>query len=231
MGTKERRTRERQETREKILGAAREMFANEGYDSVTMRAIAERIEYTPTAIYHHFDSKQALLTELCACDFRGLADHFRGHAVSADPVERIRAVGRAYLEFAQKHPSQYRFMFMTVLPEPELPEEYVQETRGNPEHDAYAFLRQACQEAIDAGRMRPEFRRADQVAQILWAQLHGLISLRITKQHAEWVSWRDLHTTARDATDAIFRGILREASMVPQAKPAKPLLAASVKRK
>ena len=97
MGTRERRTREREETREKILGAARDMFAHEGYEAVTMRAIAEKIEYTPTAIYHHFDSKQALLTELCACDFRGLAAHFRGKAVSDDPIERIRSAGRAYL--------------------------------------------------------------------------------------------------------------------------------------
>ena len=218
MGTKERRTRERQETRERILSAAREMFADEGYESVTMRAIAERIEYTPTAIYHHFDSKQALLTELCACDFRGLADHFRGHAVSADPVERIRAVGRAYLEFAEKYPSQYRFMFMTVLPDPEMPEGYVQENKGIPERDAYAFLRHACQEAIDAGRIRKELRHADQLAQILWGCVHGQVSLRIVnakkggpkaaQKHGSWVPWHDLRETTELMMDVLLRGML-----------------------
>ena len=215
MGTRERRTRERQETREKILGAARDMFANEGFDAVTMRAIADRIEYTPTAIYHHFDSKQALLTELCTCDFLELAEHFRGQTLSADPIERIRAVGRAYLEFAEKHPSQYRFMFMTVLPVPELPEEYVQETRGNPERDAYAFLRQACQEAIDAGRMRSDIRHADQIAQILWGCVHGQISLRILKHGVElnqpcpdsWVPWYDLRENTELMMDAVLRGM------------------------
>jgi len=210
MGTKERRTRERQETREKILGAARDMFANDGYDAVTMRAIAEKIEYTPTAIYHHFDNKQSLLTELCLCDFQGLADHFRGRAMSSDPVERIKAVGRAYLEFAEKHPSQYRFMFMTVLPHPELPREYVEETRGNPEHDAYAFLSQACQAAIDAQRFRPELRDADQIAQILWGSVHGLIALRIVKNHDSWVPWHDLRESAELMMDSLLRGMLRE---------------------
>ena len=220
MGTKERRTRERQETRELILDAAREMFADEGYESVTMRAIAEKIEYTPTAIYHHFENKQALVTELCACDFQELAHHFRGQAVSVDPVLRIRAVGEAYLEFAEKHPSQYRFMFMTVLPELQMPEEYMKEAHGNPERDAYAYLRQACQEAIDSGRLRPEMRDADQMAQILWGCVHGQIALRIVKraengqgkaeQHGAWVGWRDLRESTGLMMDMLLRGMLRE---------------------
>jgi len=212
MGTRERRGRERLETRDKILGAAREMFAEDGYDAVTMRAIAERIEYTPTAIYHHFENKQALLTELCQSDFRELAHHFRGLALSADPIERIKGVGRAYLEFAEKHPSQYRFMFMTVMPQPDLTPEYVQQTQGNPEHDAYAFLRLACQEAIDSGRLRPEIRDADQLAQILWSNVHGLISLRIVKNHDSWVPWRDLRETAELSMDTHLRGLLRESA-------------------
>src|SRR5215831_4064594 len=148
MGTRERRTRERHETREMILSAAREMFAEEGYEAVTMRAIADRIEYTPTAIYHHFENKQALLTELCQRDFEGLARHFKGVAVVSDPVERILAVGDAYLRFAEEHPSQYRFMFMTVLPRIEYSEQYVREARDNPERNAYAYLRDACRAAI-----------------------------------------------------------------------------------
>ena len=67
-------------------------LAEEGFEAVTMRAIADRIEYTPTALYHHFPSKQALLNELCQSDFAGLASHMQGAAVP-DPIERLRAVG------------------------------------------------------------------------------------------------------------------------------------------
>jgi AcrR family transcriptional regulator len=210
VGTKERRTRERQETRDLILSAAREMFAAEGYDAVTMRAIAREIEYTPTAIYHHFENKQALLSELCQCDFEGLARHFQGHATSTDPVERILAVGEAYLRFAEQYPSQYRFMFMTVLPRPEHDQQYITESRDNPERNAYAFLRDACRAAIDAGRFRTEVDDPDQLAQILWGTVHGLISLRIAKRDHDWVPWRELRSTARAAMQILMRGILRE---------------------
>ena len=210
MGTKERRTRERHETRDLILSAARDMFAQDGYDAVTMRAIAERIEYTPTALYHHFENKQALLSELCQRDFEGLARHFQGQATATDPVERILAVGEAYLRFAEQYPSQYRFMFMTVLPRPAHDERYIAESRDNPERNAYAFLRDACRAAIDAGRMRPEIDDPDLYAQMLWGAVHGLISLRIAKQHSDWVPWRELRVTARLTMRALMRGLLRE---------------------
>jgi AcrR family transcriptional regulator len=113
MGSRERREREREDTRERILDAAREMFAERGIDAVTMRAIADRIEYTPTAIYHHFRDKEALISELCDRDYRALAHHFQTVAQIEDPVERFRRLGQAYVEFALAHPNHYRFMFMT----------------------------------------------------------------------------------------------------------------------
>jgi len=186
------------------------MFAEEGYDAVTMRAIADRIEYTPTALYHHFENKHELLTEICQRDFGLLARHFSGAATPADPVERILAVGQAYVRFAQEHPSQYRFMFMTVFPKMAHSEAYVAEHRGNPEKDAYSFLRDACREAIEQGRLRPEITDADQLAQILWASVHGLISLQIVKQNQDWIPKRDLGEKAQLSMDVMLRGIVRD---------------------
>jgi AcrR family transcriptional regulator len=212
--TKERRNRELQETREKILDAARDMFALEGFDAVTMRAIAERIEYTPTAIYHHFRNKHALLSEICMRDFQTLARHFNASVATSDPVLRILAVGEAYLHFAEKHPSQYRFMFMTVFPEPELDEQYLEEHRGKPEKDAYAFLREACREAIERGLFRPEIKDADELTQILWGGVHGMISLRIVKNHETWIPWRDPRATALREMRMMLRGALRNPDLV-----------------
>jgi AcrR family transcriptional regulator len=209
MGTIERRAREREDTREKILHAARELFSTQGYEAVTMRAVADAIEYTPTAIYHHFENKQALVTELCHTDFESLARHFLKAATIEDPVERIHRIGEAYLEFAAMYPNHYRFMFMTYIPDVQHSEEFLAANRDNPEKDAYAFFRRACAEAIDSGRLRPELGDADEVAQILWASLHGLISLHVLKQNHEWVPLRDLMTTARQAMDIQFRGMLR----------------------
>ncbi len=209
MGTIERRAREREETRERILQAARDLFSTHGYEAVTMRAVADAIEYTPTAIYHHFESKQALVTELCHTDFLSLARHFVKAAAIADPVERIRKVGEAYLEFAALHPNHYRFMFLTRIPEVAHTEKFLAETRDDPEKDAYAFLRRACAEAIETGRLREELTDPDEVAQICWASLHGLISLHILKGGKSWVPLRDLKATAGQAMNVLFRGILR----------------------
>src|SRR5918996_6155556 len=122
MGSVERRTRERAETRERILEAAREMFVELGYEATTMRAIADRIEYTPTAIYHHFRNKEALLSELCGQDFRALVSAFQRIGRIEDPVERLRRAGRTYVEFGLEHPMQYQLMFMTRNP-PEVKKE------------------------------------------------------------------------------------------------------------
>src|SRR5919108_4631182 len=108
VGSRERRTREREETRERILDAARQMFVRKGYEATTMRAIADKIEYTPTAIYHHFRSKDALLTELASSDFRALAAAFQKIGRIEDPIERLVRVGDAYVSFALEHPMQYQ---------------------------------------------------------------------------------------------------------------------------
>src|SRR5690349_18095228 len=100
MGVKERRERQREDLRTKIMDAARDLFVSEGYDAVSMRKIAEAIEYSPTAIYVHFQDKAALMQELCAHDFQSLAHVFHDLAKIANPIERIRQTGHAYISFA-----------------------------------------------------------------------------------------------------------------------------------
>ena len=207
MGSLERRTRDRDRTRRKILDAAREMFVRQGYEATTMRAIANEVEYTPTALYHHFENKDALLTEISTLDFRALAAAFLRIGRVADPLERLSRIGEAYVEFALSHPMQYQLMFMTRRP-PELADQSGV-ARGDPGEDAYAFLRQTCAEAIATGRLRSEVTDPDMLAQMLWGAQHGIVSLRIAKEHDHWIPWRDVRVTARAAGDAIVRGLVR----------------------
>lgn len=90
MGVKERRDREKLATRDLILDAARELFVSEGYEGVSMRKVAEKIEYSPTAIYVHFADKEELFRELCHQDFAHLAQVFQSAALPEDPVERLK---------------------------------------------------------------------------------------------------------------------------------------------
>src|ERR1700739_3536977 len=99
MGVKERRARERVETRDRILEAARELFIDEGYEGVSMRQIADKIEYSPTAIYVHFKDKDELFLEICHHDFELLAHSMASLAQVTDPVERLRKIGAGCIEF------------------------------------------------------------------------------------------------------------------------------------
>ena len=202
-----RRQRERSEMRRTILDAAREMFVKNGYEATTMRAIADRIGYTPTAIYHHFRNKEALLIELTTQDFRALAQAFQRLGEVPDPLERLRRTGQAYIEFGLTHPMHYRLMFMTPHPAVKDPKGI---TQGDPSQDAYAFLTQSCAQAIAAGRFRPELKDPQQVAQILWSACHGLVSLRIAKEHDDWVEWRDIRETATRMHEALLNGLARQ---------------------
>jgi AcrR family transcriptional regulator len=203
MGSRERRERQRVQTRERILDAARAMFVSRGYDATTMRAIADEVEYTATAIYHHFANKDALLTELCDRDFSALASAFQKIGRIEDPLERIERIGAAYAEFALEHPMHYRFMFMTPRPAPVASSV----RRGDPTEDAYAFLRDACAEAIFSGRVRPEYDDPDELAQMLWGAVHGVISIRIAKEHDDWVDFRDTRRTAARLRELLMRGL------------------------
>jgi AcrR family transcriptional regulator len=205
MGSLERRTRERADTRQRILDAAREMFVRQGYEATTMRAIAARIEYTSTAIYHHFRNKEALLAELCAADFRALAAAFQKIGRIEDPIERLRRSGLAYVQFGLEHPMQYQLMFMTRRPK-EVDDRI---HSGNPSEDAYAFLRQTCADAIASGQLRPEYKDPDELALIAWSSLHGSLSLRIVMEDEDWVQWRDAKTTASRICDTLLGGVLR----------------------
>src|SRR6201984_2369836 len=111
MGVKERRERERVETRDKILDAARELVVTEGNEGVSMRRVAEKIEYSPTAIYLHFADKEELFRELCHQDFARLAEVFQGSVMSTDPIERLKQTGAIYIEFGTRYPNHYKFMF------------------------------------------------------------------------------------------------------------------------
>src|SRR5215813_4337947 len=205
MGVKERREREKLETRDKILNAARELFATEGYEGVSMRQVAEKIEYSPTAIYVHFADKEELFRELCHEDYARLAQVFQSSVMSTEPVVRLREVGTIYTEFGTRYPNHYKFMFMTPHPVHEF-DATDRDMHGNPEKDAYAFLKWGVQQAIDAGSFREGVCDAEVVSQTLWAAVHGVISLEIAKGCDAWVQWRPLKDRVATMLDITLRG-------------------------
>jgi len=204
MGVKERRQRERNEVREKILDAALDVFARAGIEGVNMRALADAIEYSPPVIYAHFRDKDAIIRELCYRQLRGLAKSFATFA-NLEPIERLRRIGYAYADFAIEHPSHFRFMFLTEHPLPDDDEL----GKDDPERNAYAFLRQTAAAALAAGHFRPEYTDAEEIAQICWGCAHGLVALQNIKGADSWIGWRDARTTAYRLIDATLDGLVK----------------------
>jgi AcrR family transcriptional regulator len=178
MGIVERREREREEVQRKIMDAARDLFATEGYEKVTMRRIAEAIEYSATTIYHHFEDKDDLVNALCEEDFARLLAVFRSQLPPEDPVEWIRQLGRAYARFGLENPNHYRFMFMTRAKYEKVPQP------SDSGQQTFGVLKEAVEKSIATGRFRPG--DAQEIAQALWAGVHGAVALLITLQPEHW---------------------------------------------
>lgn len=108
MGVRERRERERQELRRAILDAAGEIAAAEGWQAVTIRRVAEKIEYSPPTIYECFESKEQIVIELFGRGFRQVLAAMRAaRDRHTDPIEAVVAIGRAYWEFSLTHPEMH----------------------------------------------------------------------------------------------------------------------------
>jgi len=111
--TRDKRKLRKAALREEIMNAAAELFAAEGYDSVSMRKIAQRIGYTPMSIYLYFKDKADLLDCVCEQAFAELYHrHERVDAEITDPAERLKAGMQTFIDFALQNPSYYRAIFI-----------------------------------------------------------------------------------------------------------------------
>ena len=212
MGTLERRERERIALRQLILDAARDLFVQQGFEAVTMRKIAEQIDYSATAIYKHFEDKDALLRAILEEDFGALLAAMRGHAELSDPVERLMRQFDAYVRFALAHPDHYRLMFMTPKP-------HVVACDGDAPSTAYAYVRATVSECVVQDAFRAGLGNADALAQTLWAALHGLISLEMLRPLKGDIPWVSLEERLQLMREAFGPGLFRVPLPAPPRAP------------
>jgi AcrR family transcriptional regulator len=199
MGTKERQDRERQAVTASILDAARELFLTEGYANVSIRKIAERIEYSPAAIYSYYASKDDIFLALANEGFHRLAAKVRAAMVSGDPLENVRANWWAFYEFAKEEPEYFLLMFV----DRSVP-------RITQEWEGFEFLQEllanavmAVQKAIDAGAF-PATLNPNAAMHMLWASLIGPAVVGIRHRLA---SGEDYDALARDVLNATIAGL------------------------
>lgn len=169
----------------RIVGAARGLYFERGPEAVTMRAVAERVGVTATALYRHFADKDALLKEVVGEGSRLLGSHLFRALEAPSPLERLRATALAYLDFALAQPQAYRALFE---PDGQGDESSpVQRQRGA----VSRFLRDRMREAMDAGVITEG--DPEGAALTLWSLLHGLASLhQAGVVRMEWLRERAL---------------------------------------
>jgi AcrR family transcriptional regulator len=159
-----------------LLEAGLALLAERGVDGLTLREVARRAGVSHAAPYHHFPDKGALVRAIVAesFDLLGAALATASSGAGDDPIDRIRAMGLAYVEFALDHPDRYRLMFRSELSrsgDPELATDA--DAAGG---TAFATLMAAVQEAADRGQLRPG-TDAGGAAVAAWSSVHGLSSL------------------------------------------------------
>lgn len=184
MGVKERKARQKKFLRQEIMDAASELFVRDGYENVSMRRIADKIEYSPTTIYLYFKDKAELLEQVCKETFSRLVVRLsKITEQQADPVERLKRGLLAYIEFGLQNPHHYRATFMMRLPDEFEKKKHLQE--DSPGMQAFAFLTRGVTDCMKAGKMPP--MNVELASQTLWAGIHGITSLLITHQGFPWV--------------------------------------------
>jgi AcrR family transcriptional regulator len=186
-----RRARQKALLRQEIIDAARDILVREGYEQLSMRKVAERIEYSPTAIYLHFDDKRDLVFHVCEETFARLVKELESlESEFKDPLIRLRTGMRRYIDFGLRHPQHYLATFVAV-PIEQIPEDVAK--NSNPESNrirALGLLRAAVVACIDTRR----FRKVDPdiTTRALWAALHGVTSLMIQTPQLTWGDQKSL---------------------------------------
>ena len=171
MGVKERKDRQKTEMREAILSAALKLFSDDGYDNVTMRKIADEIEYSVGTIYLYYKDRDEIFFELHKLGFEEFYKRQLAVQGVKDPLQRLTDHGLAYVQFAIDQPLYYDLMFISRIPARTINKqhEWISGSR------TYDMLKLNISQAKDAGH----FKNVDvEVAAFsLWSFVHGISSL------------------------------------------------------
>jgi AcrR family transcriptional regulator len=177
-------TRQRRHVRTKqaILDAALEIIHESGPAALSMRTLADRIDYSPAGLYEYFGSKEEIIAAVCEEGQRTLYEAMERVDAALPPVEHLHGIGKAYIGFALEHPDYFLMMFTVVQPPDvaDVPPEVVEQMMRS-EGTAYGLLLRVIQRGIDLGAfaVRPGFGLTE-MGYAAWTLVHGIAMLRIT---------------------------------------------------
>jgi len=172
MGIQERRAREKESVREEILDAARALFVKDGYEHVSIRKIAEKIEYAPGTIYLYFRDKAEILDRICEETFSKLEQRMQAiNKDPANPLDSLRRGLRTYVQFGVDNPNHYICTFVQA-------KQILGDHHPKAGERCFDNLRDGVRHCIEAGQLNCD--DVEEVAQALWAGAHGITTLLVT---------------------------------------------------
>jgi AcrR family transcriptional regulator len=218
MGVVERRAREKEALRTKIIEATSQLMVEEGVESVSIRRIAERIEYSPATIYLYFKDKAELIDAICEELFGQMVEVLGSvGAEETDPLKKLRAGMRGYIEFGMSHPSHYLAVFGSVHQPTEEPRPDQPNDAKRLGMEAFEILRQILRLCINQGVL-PECD-VETTSHAAWMCLHGITILMITTYGGTCPVYPDMTAADRNhlidsALDLVIAG-LRNCALAP----------------
>jgi AcrR family transcriptional regulator len=179
MGVAERKERHKEDLKKDILTAAKQLFTEKGFEATSIRAIAEKIEYSPATIYLYYKDKNEIVHALHQDGFNLLMQHFSKIDFSQPAFARLIALGRAYMQFAFEHPDVYTLIFSMKEPMQHVTDCEKEWHEGD---RAFSLLYKTVEECKQEGY----FKDMESVGMsfMIWSAMHGLCTLR-TSGHLE----------------------------------------------
>jgi len=176
MGISERKKREKEAIRAKILETANKLFLEKGYEGTSIRTISEAIEYSPATIYLYFKDKNDIFFQLQQQAFELLQEKMKATQSIISPLERLKAMGKVYLNFAFDNPQYYDLMFILRSPMESLSEENTWQ-QGIELYQTIENIVEAC---IAANQIKVTDHQV--IAFTIWSYIHGQCALLIRKR-------------------------------------------------
>jgi AcrR family transcriptional regulator len=200
MGIVARKEKQKQEIRTLILEASMKLFVEEGFSKVSVRKIAERIQYSPTTLYLYFKDKNEILFHCCESGFEKMVTQNISLGLISDPIERLHQMGVNYLNFGLENPEYYDLMFIQEAPMSALIDMGAGWSSGD---QAIEALKMIVQEAMEKGQLVPA--KVETVAMAVWGMVHGLVSLAIRQRLDKLVPAKDMEQTMHDSLDWLMK--------------------------
>ncbi len=173
MGITERKEKQRAELKQQILDASIKLFTEHGFENVSMRKIADIIQYSPTTVYLYFKDKNEILFKLHEIGFQKMAEYNQTIFDIKNPLIRLHKLGENYIRFGLENPEYYDLMFILPAPMDKLNE--IPGCDWESGDAALCVLKNILQECIDK-KMIPS-GDVNTIAMGVWGLVHGLVSL------------------------------------------------------